>query len=150
VILDSVGAEKLLGKGDALLLQDGQNVRIQVLLKDPDYDAALRKKCTSARPSVATSVVEAMEVLPDWWEEPGSTREYGSQDLEATEVLPTFLAEYLQFNPSATLETVADRAREIMKTGSRSKAIKDIFGLTGGRRYPEASAALDYLLSLPE
>jgi hypothetical protein len=150
VILDSIGAEKLLGKGDALLLRDGQNVRIQVLLKDANLDVALRKRRPSVRPSATTSRTEVVEVLPDYWKDGKSTWESGFQALEVAEVLPTFLAEYLQFNPSETLETVADRAAKIVAEGSRSRAIKDIFGLTGGRRYPEASAALDYLLNLPK
>ena len=51
VILDGNGAEKLLGKGDALLLLDCELVRIQAFLIDKDYDRELRLKCASARPS---------------------------------------------------------------------------------------------------
>lgn len=147
VILDSVGAEKLLGKGDALLLQDGQNVRIQVLLKEPEFDSFIRKKCASERTSVSASRPNMVEVLPDYWEEAESTQEGGFEVLEANLALPPFLAEYLQNNPSETLRGLADRVIKVVASSSRSKAIKDIFGLAGGRRYPEAVAAINYLMN---
>jgi FtsK/SpoIIIE family len=143
VIIDSVGAEKLLGKGDAIISLNGETIRIQVLFPDPEYDQKLRGKCRENRGK--SGGME--ELIPDWWETPGNLTAQGFPQLRG---ISPDLDTWLENPQNGGASSLVDWFRSEVDRDGRSAAIialiEKITGSKSRRRYSEFIPVADALL----
>lgn len=148
VILDRTGAEKLLGKGDALLSHNGELIRVQVLLIDQDYDRKLRGKCAGNRPGKREETPGDGGMIPDWWETPGN----GSQQAPPAlgESFPV-LKDWLDNPQNGDISELALWLKNEVDRDGRSQAtialIERVTGSRSKRRYSEFVPIVDALLA---
>ncbi|MGD1901580.1 MAG: FtsK/SpoIIIE domain-containing protein [Geitlerinemataceae cyanobacterium] len=146
VILDTPGAEKLLGKGDGIVVIDGESVRVQSLLIDPDYDRKLRGECRGNLAGKAWGIAGNREASSDPW---GNAGNVTGQAFPATPGDFPLLKDWLKNPQNGGIDKLATWLRQEAGRSGRSEATKElIFVLTGtrsNRHYPEAAAIVRHL-----